>query len=297
MRFYFTKRHAEALKSKKLQPSLPKRLRVAIRQTLNKYSTWTGYDNSENYTFEKTENTLKRFYGDDQLFAYDSEGKLISASLVGVIERAYPPKVLDVVEAWCDNADPSGSLECERELNTLFEIHNSPWRVVNATVFLVDSEYLHNEVIAKTQNLLRDHSCTGALQEFTEAVSCLMDGRTKEAVVNAHKSVESVMKLTLETQEHLTFGRLLSNLIKSGTIPTYYEEFMVHFEKLCLGAVKERNRPGTGHGQGVEPIDVPKSLAEFSLHLAAAINHFLLSRWIESRPKGEEIIDENDVPF
>ncbi|MCD6457196.1 MAG: hypothetical protein J7K81_10495 [Methanophagales archaeon] len=97
--------------------------------------------------------------------------------------------------------------KCEKELNTLFEIHNSPWRIVNATVFIIDSEYLHNEVVAKTQCLLRENSVAGALEEFTEAGSCLTDGRTKEAVVNAHKSVESVMKTILETQEHLTFGR------------------------------------------------------------------------------------------
>ncbi len=214
-----------------------------------------------------------------------AEDKLVPANLDGLIEGGYPARVLDVIEAWCDNAERSKVAECESKLNTLFEIHNSPWRVVNATVFLVDSEYLHNEVIAKTQSLLRENSVAGALEEFTEAVSCLTDGRTKEAVVNAHKSVESVMKTILQTQKHLTFGRLLDNLIKSGIIPTYYEEFMIHFEKLALGAVKERNRPGTGHGQGAEPTEVPKSLAEFAVHLAAVINLFLIRRWVECRPK------------
>jgi len=297
MRFYFTKRHADALKAKKIQPSLPKRLRVAIRRTLEKYSTRGGFDNCENFTFYETENTLRTFYGEDQLYAYDMEGKLVPTDLDGLIESGYPARVLDVIEAWCDNAEPSKVAECEKELNTSFEIHNSPWRIVNATVFLVDSEYLHNEVVAKTLSLLRENSVAGALEELTEAVSCLTDGRTKEAVINAHKSVESVMKIILETEEHLTFRRLLDNLIKSGIIPTYYEEFVIHFEKLALGAAKERNRPGVGHGQGTEPTEVPKSLAEFAVHLAAVINLFLIRRWIESRPKQEEAIEENEIPF
>jgi hypothetical protein len=229
--------------------------------------------------------------------AYDAEGKLVPANLNGLIESGYPARVLDVIEAWCDNAEISRVAECEKELNNLFEIHNSPWRIVNATVFLVDSEYLHSEVVAKTQSLLRENSVAGALEEFTEALSCLTDGRTKEAVVSAHKSVESVMKTVLETQEHLTFGHLLANLIKSGVIPDYYEEFMAHFEKLALGAVKERNRPGTGHGQGTEPKELPKSLAEFAVHLSAVINLFLIRRWLESRPKQEEAIEENSLPF
>jgi len=194
--------------------------------------------------------------------------------------------------------NPSRVAKCEKELNTLFEIHNSPWRIVNATVFIVDSEYLHNEVVAKTQCLLRENLVAGALEEFTEAVSCLTDGRTKEAVVNAHKSVESVMKTILETQEHLAFGRLLNNLIKSGIIiPTYYQEFMIHFEKLALGTVKERNQPGTEHGQGAEPTEVQRSLAEFAVHLAAVINLFIIRRWLESRPKQVQDVEEDDVSF
>jgi hypothetical protein len=297
MRFYFTKRHAEALKMKKIQPSFSKKLRVAIRQTLNNFSTWGGFDNCENFTFDEIERTLRRFYGEDQLCAYDTEGKLIPTDLNGVIESGYPARVLDVIEAWCDNAKPSAVARCEKELNTIFEIHNSPWRIANGTVFLIDSEYLHREVVAKTLNLLRENSVAGALEEFTEAVSCLTDGRTKEAVINAHKSVESVMKTVLDSQEHLTFGQLLSRLIKSGIIPTYYEEFFIHFEKLALGAVKERNRPGTGHGQGAELTEVSKSLAEFSVHLAATINLFLVRRWIECRPKERTVTEENDLPF
>jgi hypothetical protein len=297
MRSYFTKRHANALKTRKIQPSLSKKLRVAIRRTLNDYSTWGGFDNEENLTFYEIENALRTFYGEDQLHAYDAEEKLAPSDLRGLIESGSPAKVLDVIEAWCNVAEPSMVAECDKELNTLFEIHNSPWRIVNATVFLVDSEYLHNEVVAKTQSLLRENSVAGALEEFTEAVSCLTDGRTKDAVVNAHKSIESVMKTVLGTQEHLTFGHLLADLVKSGVIPNYYKEFMTHFEKLALGAAKERNRPGTGHGQGAEPAEVPRSLAEFAVHLAAVINLFLIRRWLESCPKQEESIEENGLPF
>lgn len=94
---------------------------------------------------------------EDPLCAYNEEGKLAPTNLDGLIESGYPARVLDVIEAWCDNAEPSRVAKCEKELNSLFEIHNSPWRIVNATVFLVDSEYLHNEVVAKTQCLLREN--------------------------------------------------------------------------------------------------------------------------------------------
>ena len=299
MRFYFSKRHAVALKSKKIVPYLPQRLRVAIRRTLFGFSTWGGNDNEENITFDEVESELMTFYGAEHLSAYNKKGELVPSSLVGVIESGYPSMVINVIEAFCERIDEK--VKCEKELNSLFEIHNSPWRVVNATVVLIDSDYLHNEVIAKTQNLLRENSVPGALEELTKASSYLTEGNTKDAVVCAHKSVESVMKTCLETKKHLTFGKLLEKLIKSEFIPEYYEEFFVHFEKLALGAAKERNLPGRGHGQGKEPTEVPKCLAEFAVHLAGTINLFLLKRWIESRPEEEEVeeppFEDDGVPF
>lgn len=61
MRFYFSKRHEESLKQKRLIPSLPVKLRTSILRVLNQYSSWEGYNNSENWTFKQTEEQLKLF--------------------------------------------------------------------------------------------------------------------------------------------------------------------------------------------------------------------------------------------
>jgi len=165
---------------------------------------------------------------------------------------------------------------------------------------LLDSDYLHAEVQARTVRLLKQGGASGALDEFQEALRDLQTGETKDAVVKAHKSVESVMKTALETQDHLTFGKLLEQLIKSGLIPSYYEEFLVHFEKLALGAVKERNRPGTAHRQGAAAIEVPRSLAEFAINLSGSINLFIIERWLELKREVSTPIQvpaDDDIPF
>lgn len=228
---------------------------------------------------------------------------MVKSDLEGVIKNGYPAKTLDAIEAWCDFAEPHNAIECQKQLNNIFEIHNSPWRIANGTIFLVDSQYLREEVVSKTQFLLNENSMAGPLEEFTEAVSCLTDGQTKEAIVNAHKSIESVMKTILGINEHKTFGLLLEDIINSGIIPEYYKKFMKNFREIALGAVKDRNKPGTGHGQGAEHIEIPKSLAEFAVHLAGTINLFLIKRWLESQPKKEQETEEtyelnlDDLPF
>lgn len=293
MKNYFSKRHEKALSEGRLKVSLPVKLRVAIVRVLESYSQHGGFDNCENWTYDCATENLKTFYGEDTLRAYDSKGNLVPASFEQVIRNGYPVLSLDAVEAWFDCAEPDKQFACEKELNDIFGIHNSDWRIINKTFVLLDSGYVRDEIITKTEKLLGENSIVGALEEFNEALVSITDGDFKDAIINAHKSVESVMKAVLKTDKHLTFGKLLENVIKEGIVPEYYEEFLIHFEKLALGAVKERNQPGAGHGQGAKAKQVPKSLAEFAVHLAAVINLFLVNHSIAIKSddaKSEEIV-------
>ena len=282
MKTYFSKRHADALRKKKLAVSFTKPLRTSIVRILSRFSVWGGWNEGENFTFDGAVASLLTFYGKVQLEAFDDKDKRVPTYFEGFVKGGYPSEVLDAIEAWFDQSPNQGS-ECERELNECLAMNHSAWRIVAGQAMLIDSEYLHAEVRIRTLRLLKEGDATGALEEFQDAISDLQAGETKDAVVKAHKSIESVMKTALGTSEHLTFGKLLEQLLKSGLIPIYYQEFLVHFEKLALGAVKERNRPGTGHGQGNVTVDVPRSLAEFVVNLAGAINLFIIERWLESK--------------
>jgi HEPN domain-containing protein len=281
MKVFFSKRHEEALAFGKIKPSFSVPCRTSVEHVLSGYSEWGGNMGLENLTFQYVENKLKTFYGVDELKAFDEDNKRVPASLSQVIIKGYPSEVLDIIEAWFDE-NPTRARECEEELNDIFYIHSSPWRVVSGNVMLVDSEYLHGEVRAKTIQLLEESEVKGALEEYQDAVSDLMSGETKDAVTKAHKSVESVMKAVLEVNEG-RFGQLLSALIKSDVIPDYYEGFLKNFEQLALGIVKERNLPARGHGQGKRSIKVSRSLAEFAVNLAGSINVFIIKHWMETK--------------
>jgi len=300
MKILFSKRHIDAIREKKLPLSFPKSLRTTIARLLEQYSDWGGWNGEENFTFDQAEEILKTFWGKEEILAFDEDNTRIPADFKQLILSGYPSEVVDAIEAWFA-AEPKSTNACEKDLNDAFAMNRSPWRFVNGEAILVDSEYLHAEVQAKTLRLLKSGRAFGALQEFQEAIQDLQAGETKDAIIKAHKSVESVMKVALETKEHLTFGRLLSDLIKSSIIPDYYEEFFKHFEKLALGAVKERNRPGRGHGQGPEITSVSRSLAEFAINLAGSINLFIIQRWLETREQEkyqeEHLNLDDDIPF
>ena len=284
MKILFSRRHEEAFSTKALDKHLtfPYKCRVALERVLSAWSECQnmldiyGDEREVNQTYLLAEDCLKTFYGINALQAFDKDDRRSDASFREVILNGYPSEVLDAVEAWF-GAAPTSAMGCETEINEVLYIHNSPWRLINGNAVLIDSEYHRREIHARTVELLKANKAYGALEEFQEAINDLSASETKDAVVNAHKSVESTMKAVLGTgAETCRFGQLLRALVDSGIIPKYYEGFLSNFEQLVLGVGKERNLPGRGHGQGSQPTDVPKSLAEFTVNLAGSINLFLL---------------------
>lgn len=294
----FSQRHRAALfDTKTLKPSFYNTLRIGMERILEKHSDGS---NDENWSYEQAAEMLRTLHGWDQLYIREGTSQR-EVSFQDFLRKGFPTDTLDAIEAWFAS-EPQTADAAAKDLNVLLAINGSPWRFIAGEAVLIDSSYLHDEVVAKTAELLGIAKAAGPLQEFQAALSALQAGESKRAVVEAHKSVESVMKFVLGTHEHLTFGRLLAEILKSGLLPEYYEEFLHHFEMLALGAVKARNRPGTGHGQGPDAVEIPRSLAQFAIHLAGSIEVFLLEHWFERQgpqpapTKGHATADD-DVPF
>jgi hypothetical protein len=298
MKAFFSKRHEQALADKKLKPSFSVPCRTSILRLLSQYSEFGGYDGTDNETFLFVQEELKTFYGAAELMAYDKNNKRVAVALPEFVLGCYPSEVLDVIECWLNN-HPPGALECERELNDALVIHGTPWRVINAQVMLVDIDYLHRELQANAVRLFREQEIGGALEEYQEALNDLTAGEAKDAISKAHKSVESVMKAVLQTDEPLRFGQLLARLVASGIIPPYYEDFCKNFEQIVLAVGKERNLPGRAHGQGRLPAPVSTTLAEFAVNLAGAMNVFIVKNWIETKQRAEKqnTTESEDIPF
>jgi small-conductance mechanosensitive channel len=172
-------------------------------------------------------------------------------------------------------------------------------------MLLIDSSYLHENLLSKQVDLMKSLSANGALDEFRQAVNEYQQQHFSHAINEAAKSVESTLKFVLGNNLEADLSKLLKELGKGNLIPPYYNSFFDSFFKIVQATGIVRNKPGNAHGQGTDIVNPPKSLAEFEINLAATVNKFLLECYTEKQKSQEPLhtqpldskTDIDEIPF
>ena len=315
MSWVFSKRCEHILKTGKLRVSIRKSVRIRLWSLLEKYDTTIYTQDKTGYNYnidllEKLETELKSELGLESLLSYpeDNNSKARSSNLSDFVLRGnYPPYLLDAIELFFDSPIDNKE-EFQKEFNQIMEESNLQWRMANGKIFPVDSSYIDEFIIQKTYFLVKQVKFYGALQEFEKARVDLINGDFSGAIQNAYLAFESTKKGVLNVTK-IKPGDLTRKLIDSGIVPEYYTGFLQSFEDNILRAPdKMRNDElGSGHGQGKEINNIPKSFAELAINLSAVLINFLIKRYLEINSK--ETVEEpetfdsqykendDDIPF
>jgi len=148
------------------------------------------------------------------------------------------------------------------ELNARFQQHGVGYRFETREIIRIDSELVHSEVVKPALSLLHAPLFKGAQTEFLLAHEHYRHGRSKEALAECLKSLESTMKIISakrgwQHSPNATAKPLLDLMFENKLIPHFWAQ---HFSGLRAvlesGVPTVRNRLG-GHGQGTEEILVP----------------------------------------
>ncbi len=164
------------------------------------------------------------------------------------------------------------------DINDIFKISKIGYEIVNERIIRKDSEFLHEQVIKQTVNLLYTNEFKGPFEEFQEALDHYMLKEYDDTIHKANKAFESTMKsvltkLNINFSQKETANKLIQILSANGIIYTY-------MQSLFQGLPTIRNDQG-GHGQGLDPKVVNQSYAELSLNLAGTFIVFLITRYQE----------------
>jgi hypothetical protein len=212
-----------------------------------------------------------------------------------LLQEKDPEKVLDAVELsfqvidrytrkwnylYRNNASERANAAIE-ELNFRFREHCIGYQYSDGKIIRVDSEFLHSEAVKPALGLLRAPEYAGAQAEFLSAHEHYRNGRSKEALNDCLKSLESVMKAICAKRgwkhdPNATSSALLQVLFDNGLIPSFWNaHFSALRSTLESGVPTVRNKLG-GHGQGTDVVEVPPHIAAYVLHLTASAIVFLV---------------------
>jgi hypothetical protein len=275
----FSKRHKRALASGELRVEFADTLRVRIWRLMGRYEDSYVEDGSYTSHLERLEEDLLDAYGSAYLLVERPDGSRTSESFENWFRYGPDFGVLDAVEGYQRHI-PEGWETFRSELNSILSEEEATWRLLDSEFVLLDSVFVHENIVARSQSALHSVRFSGAAQEMLNAQNALVDGDGRAVVHNAGKSFESVMKAALD-KDHLSAQQLTDALIEEGFFDGLPEDQRGGFAKQVVGALPWlRNRLG-GHGQGREPRPVSEPYARLALGLAAVFNEFIVTLAIE----------------
>jgi len=275
----FSKRYAEALRSKQIEISLPTRVRKRLWYTISKRDdSWeVGFNEYTSHT-EKTTTKFLHEYGADRLMAYGEGNERVPVDLEGFVMNEWPGKVMDAVELfYAQLKDPERSA-FQTEANRILFEERQPWQLTDGRFFRVDSEFLAAEVLRRAEQLMkRSDVFAGALDEFTETRNDVTAAESKDAIQKACNSYESAMKAILGLKNG-NASVLLDKLVAAGFLDDLPEHVRESISKGVLTALPTLGNKLGRHGQGDEIVEVPPHYGELALNLAASFLVFMIRR-------------------
>lgn len=303
----FSQRHRDAILEGNLIVSFQQRVNRRVWQVLERFNESYRVDDGSGWFEERsflddTARRIREAHGWERLGVKRGKGAREPTDLKGFVAETYPSEVLDAVEAFYLEM-PNGRGAFAAAINEVFEDEGAPWRLSDGQFFKVDSEFLRQNVLARSQELLVAEGFQGAFEEFVEARNDLESGDHKGAIHNACKAYESALKAVLGTVTG-NANKLLERFEAEGFLDDLPEEIRGGvLSQVMLSVPFLRNRLG-GHGQGEAVVEVEKQHAELALHLAGSLIVFVVEAHLKRKPEEPDresssvpSDDDDDLPF
>jgi len=173
--------------------------------------------------------------------------------------------------------------EAIEELNQRFKEHGIGYQFESNELIRIDSQLIHSEVVKPVLKLLCDPIYSGANEEFLKAHEHYRNNRNQECLNECLKSFESVLKAICDKNswsynQNDTSKKLIKICFDNNLIPTYLQTQFSSLQQLFESGVPTIRNRNSGHGQGVQQIQVTNEITSYMLHLTASNILFLIQQ-------------------
>ncbi|BAF72080.1 STM4504/CBY_0614 family protein [Sulfurovum sp. NBC37-1] len=173
--------------------------------------------------------------------------------------------------------------EAIEELNQRFKEHGIGYQFESNELIRIDSQMIHSEVVKPVLKLLHNPIYSGANEEFLKAHEHYRNNRNQECLNECLKSFESTLKAICDKNnwsynQNDTSKRLIKICFDNNLIPTYLQTQFSSLQQLFESGVPTIRNRNSGHGQGVQQIQVTNEITSYMLHLTASNILFLIQQ-------------------
>ncbi|OJX68453.1 AbiJ-NTD4 domain-containing protein [Magnetospirillum sp. 64-120] len=296
----FSQRYVRAIEDGRLTVGLPEAVRSKLWAVMARYNAefYVQRDPNDRWTdrtsiIEEVAHDLQYEHGWSALPGTSADG---TYEAVGeFLRKADGPYVLDALELMYRMAEAPQNEEFRQRLNQIMELHGCQWRLSDGEFFKLDADFVGERIAASAHEALAANQFAGAADEYAKARREQASGDIKDAIFQAGKSFESVLKV-LTGLEHVNADKLTQEFLSQGYLEDLPESVRQGFVSQVLKALPFlRNKLG-GHGQGAEVLEVPQVYGELAIQLAGAFHNFFVAKHLEKKPVEPEPPSQAPVP-
>jgi len=266
---------------------IPQKLRVQIIHIIQSFTKKEYYDRGN--FFETLHKVLCKEYGVFSLKQneWDDDYNYEKIILEYLLKTDNFEHVLDIVEIFYKyfyNNDKKDLTEKTfSEINHRFKENGIGYVLESKQILRIDSQIIHSDIVKPTLNILSESIYSGANEEFLKAHEHYRSNRNQECLNECLKSFESTLKVICDKNswsysQNDTSSKLVKICFENNLIPAYMQSQFTSLQSLLTSGVPTIRNRNSGHGQGVQQIEVTDEMTSYILHLTATNILFLTSQ-------------------
>lgn len=204
---------------------------------------------------------------------------------VHALANVYTPHLFDLIELQyeelSDDAE-NGKGGFRGEINKVFREHDIPWLLVDGRLVKIDPKQFEQDLKLKALGEMKELKDAnplyqGAYDELRKAIDFLGRGDYAEAVINAEKSYESVLKVICGPgSETEAANGLVKRLLEAGRLPLPEGLKPGAFQGGVLMSLPIIRNKAAAHGSGTTGREIGAPMANLAVNLACALDTYLI---------------------
>lgn len=263
---------------------IPQKLRVQLIHIIQHFTKEEYYDRGKFY--EGIHKILCKEYGVFTLKQneWDDDYNHEKIILEYILHTKDFEQVLDILELFFkyfyNNDKKELTEKTFSEINARFKENGVGYVLEAKQILRIDSQIVHSNIVKPTINILSEPIYSGANEEFLKAHEHYRSNRNQECLNECLKSFESVLKAICNKNgwsynQNDTSKKLIKICFDNNLIPSYLQTQFSSLQQLFESGVPTIRNKNSGHGQGVQQIQVTNEVTSYMLHLTATNILFL----------------------